>query len=98
MVNRQHKLCLRKQCELSQLSRSRLYDQPVGESAKNLRFMEIIDKQFVENAVVWVMPDGQLHKAEWASMWPAPSTTVDATYEAGADLPGANDQQKASPA
>jgi len=31
-----------------QLSRSRLYDQPVGESAENLRFMEIIDKQFLE--------------------------------------------------
>ena len=48
MVSRDHKLSLRKQCELLQLSRSRLYDQPVGESAENLRFMEIIDKQFLE--------------------------------------------------
>ena len=30
------------------MSRLRLYDQPVGESAENLRFMEIIDKQFLE--------------------------------------------------
>ena len=97
MVNRDHKLSLRKQCEVLQLSRSRLYDQPVGESAENLRFMEIIAKQFLENAVVWVAPDGQVHEAEWASMWPAPYTTVGATYEAGADLPGAKYQQKASP-
>jgi len=48
MVSRDHKLSLRKQCELLQLSRSRLYYQPVGESAENLRFMEIIDKQFLE--------------------------------------------------
>ncbi|MEO9683100.1 MAG: IS3 family transposase [Tateyamaria sp.] len=48
MVSRDHKLSLRKQCELLQLSRSRLYYQRVGESAENLRFMEIIDKQFLE--------------------------------------------------
>nr|WP_233488255.1 IS3 family transposase [Shimia thalassica] len=48
MVSRDHKLSMRKQCELLQLSRSRLYYQPVGESAENLRFMEMIDKQFLE--------------------------------------------------
>lgn len=48
MVSRDHRLSLRKQCELLQLSRSRLYYQPVGKSAENLRFMEIIDKQFLE--------------------------------------------------
>jgi putative transposase len=30
------------------LSRSTLYYQPKGESAENLRFMEIIDKQFLD--------------------------------------------------
>ena len=40
MVSRDHKLSMRKQCELLQLSRSRLYHQPVGESAKNLRLAE----------------------------------------------------------
>ena len=48
MVSRDCKLSMRKQCTLLQLSRSRLYYQPVGESAENLRFMEIIDKQFLE--------------------------------------------------
>ena len=47
-MSRDQKLSIRKQCELLQLSRSRLYYQPVGESAENLRFMEIIDKQFLE--------------------------------------------------
>ena len=48
MVSRDHKLSLRKQCELLQLSRPRLYDQPVGESAETVRLREIIDKQFLE--------------------------------------------------
>ncbi|WP_299555572.1 IS3 family transposase [uncultured Tateyamaria sp.] len=48
MVSRDHELSLRKQCELLQLSRSRLYYQPAGESAENLRFMTVIDKQFLE--------------------------------------------------
>jgi putative transposase len=48
MVNRDQKLSIRKQCKLLQLSRSRLYYQPVGESAENLKSMEIIDKQFLE--------------------------------------------------
>ncbi len=48
MVNQDHTLSMRKQCALLQLSRSRLYYRPVGESAENLRFMVIIDKQFLE--------------------------------------------------
>lgn len=48
MARQDHKLSLCKQCELLQLSRSRLYYQPVGESAENLRFMENTDKQFLE--------------------------------------------------
>jgi len=42
MVSRDQKLSMRKQCELLQLSWSRLYYRPVGESTENLRFMEII--------------------------------------------------------
>ena len=54
---------MRKQCELLQLSRSRLYYQPVGESAENLRFMEIIDKQFLET-LVRIAPNGTAHEAQ----------------------------------
>ena len=39
---------MRRQCALLTLTRSKLYHQPQGESAENLRFMAIIDKQFLE--------------------------------------------------
>ena len=48
MVSKDHELSQRRQCTLLQLSRSTLYYRPKGESAENLRFMEIIDKQFLE--------------------------------------------------
>jgi len=48
MVSKDHELSQRRQCTLLQLSRSTLYYQPKGESAENLRFMEIIDKQFLD--------------------------------------------------
>ena len=48
MVSRDHKLSVRRQCNLLTLTRSNLYYSPKGESAQNLRFMEIIDKQFLE--------------------------------------------------
>jgi putative transposase len=48
MVSKDHELSQRRQCTLLQLSRSTLYYQPKGESAENPRFMEIIDKQFLE--------------------------------------------------
>ena len=48
MVSKEHKLSVRRQCTLLTLTRSSLHYQPKGESAENLRFMEIIDKQFLE--------------------------------------------------
>jgi putative transposase len=48
MVSKDHKLSVRRQCVLLTLVRSHLYYDPKGESAENLRFMEIIDKQFLE--------------------------------------------------
>ena len=48
MVSRDHKLSVRRQCSLLTLTRSNLYYEPKDESAENLRFMEIIDKQFLE--------------------------------------------------
>ncbi len=48
-MKRDHpKLSVRRTCTLLSLTRSSLYYQSVGESAENLRFMEIIDKQFLE--------------------------------------------------
>ncbi len=48
MVSKDHNLSVRRQCRLLSLVRSNLYYQPKGESAENLRFMAIIDKQFLE--------------------------------------------------
>jgi len=48
MVSKDHELSQRRQCTLLQLSRSTLYYRPKGESAENLAFMEIIDKQFLD--------------------------------------------------
>ena len=48
MVNKDHKPSVRRQCVLLTLVRSNLYYGPKGESAENLRFMDIIDKQFLE--------------------------------------------------
>ncbi len=48
MVSKGHKLSIRSPCKLLDLRRSSIYYTPLGESAENLRFMEIIDKQFLE--------------------------------------------------
>ena len=48
MVSKDRELSVRRQCVLLTLTRSNLYYHPKGESAENLRFMEIIDKQFLE--------------------------------------------------
>ena len=48
MVSRDQDLSVRRQCKLLSLVRSGFYYSPKGESAENLRFMEIIDKQFLE--------------------------------------------------
>jgi putative transposase len=48
MVNKDHQLSIPRQCALRTLTRSNLDYEPKGESAENLLFMEIIDKQFLE--------------------------------------------------
>lgn len=48
MVSKDHDLSVRRQCRLLSLVRSNLYYLPKGESAENLCFMAIIDKQFLE--------------------------------------------------
>lgn len=48
-------LSFRRQCRLLSLARSSLYYQPRGESAKNLAFMKIIDRQFLETP--WYVPN-----------------------------------------
>jgi putative transposase len=48
-IERNHpKVSMRRQCQMLSLARSNLYYAPKGESAENLRFMELVDKQFLE--------------------------------------------------
>ena len=48
MVSKDHEPSVRRQCALLTLTRSNLYYEPKGESTENLRFMVIIDEQFLE--------------------------------------------------
>ena len=48
MVSRDQNLSVQRQCKLLSLVRSGFYYSPKGESAENLKFMVIIDKQFLE--------------------------------------------------
>jgi putative transposase len=48
MVSKGQKLSVRRECVLLTLVRSNLFHVPKGARAENLRFMEIIDKQFLE--------------------------------------------------
>ena len=48
MVSKDHKLSMRRQYAFPTLTRSNLYYEPKDESAEQLRFMAIIDKQFLE--------------------------------------------------
>ena len=49
MIEQNHpKLSVGAQCQLLSISRSSFYYEPKGESAENLRFMALIDKQFLE--------------------------------------------------
>jgi len=48
MVSKDHKLSVRRQCVLLTLARSNLFYEPKGDSAENLRFMTIIEKQVLE--------------------------------------------------
>ena len=48
-IERNHpKVSVRRQCQMLSLARSNLYYAPKGESAETLRFMKLIDKQFLE--------------------------------------------------
>ena len=48
-IERNHpRVSVRRQCQMLSLARSNLYYAPKGESAENLRFMELIDKQLLE--------------------------------------------------
>lgn len=48
MINSEHMLSIRRQCELLGLCRSSFYYEPVRESEDNLRFMRLLDEQYLK--------------------------------------------------
>ena len=91
MVNKDHKPSVRRQCVLLTLVRSNLYYGPKGESAENLRFMDIIDKQFLETPWYGSRQMAR-HMAPRPQVWAPPCAAVDAPYAIGANLSGAQHQ------
>ncbi|PHQ96683.1 MAG: hypothetical protein COB39_11665 [Marinosulfonomonas sp.] len=85
MVSKDDDLSIRRQCGLLLLARSNLYYQPKGESAENLRFMAIIDKQFLDTP--WYgsrQPLGTLLRntlsvSEWPAICSGKATSAAAT-------------------
>jgi putative transposase len=69
-------LSVRRQCSLLSLARSGLYYQPRGESAENLAFMAIIDRQFLETP--WVMA-----RAKWPVICSAKDIDAGGTESVG---------------
>lgn len=55
LVDRHHSLSVRKQADLLQIHRSRLYYQPVGESPENLRLMETMDRLYLQDPTLGVL-------------------------------------------
>jgi len=59
LVDNQHKLSVRRQCELLSIHRSGLYYASKGESQENLKIMRIMDEHYLEHPTegVIVMKD-----------------------------------------
>jgi putative transposase len=100
-VKKDHpKLSVRRQCTLLSLARSTLSYQPSGESAENLKFMKIIDAQFLKTP--WygsrqmarhMQREGHKCGRRHAGSVPlARRKTADAAHAFGADLSGTQDQ------
>ena len=47
MISPDSNMSIRSQCDLLGVARSNYYYQPIGESAENLKYMRIIDEQYM---------------------------------------------------
>ncbi|WMJ72124.1 IS3 family transposase [Cytophagaceae bacterium ABcell3] len=47
MVDTDHKLSIRSQCEILNINRSRFYYSPVGETEENLKIMRVLDERYL---------------------------------------------------
>lgn len=59
MIDRDSQLSLRRQCQLLHVPRSVLYYEPTGESAENLRLMEMLDRLHLDD------PSAGVRRMQW---------------------------------
>jgi putative transposase len=55
LIDKNHALSVRKQCEILEVNRSGLYYEPKGEPKENLEIMEIMDKHILEEPTAGVL-------------------------------------------
>src|SRR5690625_7972825 len=55
MINSQHKISQRQQCDLLSVGRSGLYYKPVGETQQNLQLMRLMDEIHLKHATFGVL-------------------------------------------
>ena len=49
IVSKDHKISIRQQCELLEISRSGFYYKPVKEKEENLKIMRIMDEYYLKH-------------------------------------------------
>lgn len=54
MVDNQHKLSIRRQCNLLSIPRSGLYYNSKGEKTEYLEIMRLMDEHYMEYPTVWI--------------------------------------------
>lgn len=64
LIAPEHKLSIRRQCDLLSLNRSRYYYKPIGESEENLRIMYLMDAHILEEPTAWVLTMQSMLKDE----------------------------------
>jgi putative transposase len=55
IVSKEHKISVRQQCELLEISRSGLYYKPVEEKEENLRIMRLMDEHYLKHPTAGVL-------------------------------------------
>jgi putative transposase len=55
LIDKAEKLSVRKQCELMDINRSKIYYQSRGERSENLEIMQIMDKHILEEPTAGVL-------------------------------------------
>lgn len=89
-------ISISRQCRLLGISRSSWYYEAMGETAKNLEMMHLIDEQFMEDPSYGARQDGARSSAAGSTAQPQTGTATHALDGSGCPVPEAQDQHAAS--